>query len=75
MAMSKDQEKHLQHIKDTVCERIDKKYRAGVVEHGGNIWENSAGWFKQEKENEISDFLVYAVSEDDVRGGNEWLNK
>ena len=36
--MTTEQEKHLQHIKDEFCRRIDKKYRTGQKEHEGDLW-------------------------------------
>lgn len=36
--MTEEQEKHLQFIKDEFCEAVDKKYRAGQAEHGGDLW-------------------------------------
>lgn len=37
-AMTPDQEKHLQRIKDKFLAEVDKKYRNGQREHGGNLW-------------------------------------
>lgn len=31
-------EAHLQSIKDNFAEDVDKKYRAGQIEHGGDLW-------------------------------------
>jgi hypothetical protein len=36
--MTNEQEIHLEHLKKTFCARLDAKYRAGVREHGGNLW-------------------------------------
>ncbi len=38
MDMTPEQEAHLQEIKDFVCAQIDRKYRAGQKEHGGDLW-------------------------------------
>jgi hypothetical protein len=36
--MTEDQEVHLQKIKSWFVNNVDKKYRAGQKEHGGNLW-------------------------------------
>ena len=36
--MTQDQENHLAEIKRSFSEAVDKKYRAGQKEHGGNLW-------------------------------------
>jgi hypothetical protein len=60
--MTQEQENHLQSIKDKVCQLIDTKYRKGVAEHGGNLWEKPLDWFEKEIENEIVDLGVYFVT-------------
>lgn len=60
--MTSEHEEHLQSIKDKVCELIDVKYRIGVAEHGGNLWEKPLAFFEKEIENEMVDLLVYWVS-------------
>ena len=35
--MTDAHEQHLQQIKDKFVSEVDKKYRAGVKEHGGNL--------------------------------------
>lgn len=37
--MTPEQEKHLQEIKDNFVKEVDKKYRAGQKEHGGDLWD------------------------------------
>lgn len=37
--MTPEQEVHLQTIKDHFNKLVDKKYRSGQAEHGGNLWE------------------------------------
>jgi hypothetical protein len=37
--MEPEQEAHLARIKARVVGDIDAKYRAGQLEHGGNLWE------------------------------------
>jgi hypothetical protein len=36
--MDKAHETHLEKIKTTTLELIDKKYRQGQEQHGGNLW-------------------------------------
>lgn len=36
--MTPAQEKHLASIKKQFSKDLDKKYRAGQKEHGGNVW-------------------------------------
>ena len=37
--MTLQQEDHLTNLTRTVTASIDKKYRAGQAEHGGDLWE------------------------------------
>lgn len=39
--MNDAHEAHLKRIKDAICRDIDAKYRAGQLEHGGNLWQKS----------------------------------
>ncbi len=55
--MTEEQEKHLQFIKDEFCEAVDKKYRAGQKEHGGDLWLKK-GMLNFALE-EITDLYVY----------------
>lgn len=57
--MTQLQELHLQQLKDEFCEMLDAKYRAGVKEHGGNIWDMTPEQLKKEAYNEIIDLWVY----------------
>lgn len=36
--MTPEQEAHLQLIKDSFVSAVDKKYRHGQQEHGGDLW-------------------------------------
>lgn len=63
--MTVDQEVHLKRIKDWICEKIDKKYRAGQKEHGGDLWKKPAVFdFLLE---EVIDLVVYAKTLQDQR--------
>jgi hypothetical protein len=55
--MTPEQEKHLQSIKDKFCADVDKKYRKGQIEHGGNLWLKE-GMLEMAME-EITDLYVY----------------
>lgn len=37
--MTDQQEKHLTDIKAFFVDAVDKKYRKGQAEHGGNLWD------------------------------------
>ena len=37
--MSPEQESHLARIKQKTLQLLDRKYRKGQAEHGGNLWE------------------------------------
>jgi len=39
--MTEVQEHHLRTVKERFAELVDKKYRAGQVEHGGNLWQKN----------------------------------
>ena len=58
--MTTKQEEHLQHIKDEFCKRMDKKYRIGQNEHGGDIWLKT-GIIDMAIE-EIDDLQVYLIT-------------
>jgi hypothetical protein len=58
--MTDEQEAHLQRVKDWICEKIDKKYRAGQQEHGGDLWKKAA--VLDFLIDEVVDQVVYAES-------------
>lgn len=55
--MTKEQEDHLRDIKYNLLTDLDKKYRAGQIQHGGNIWEKQ-GMIGNAIE-EVLDLAVY----------------
>lgn len=55
--MTPEHEAHLAHLKKEICADLDAKYRAGQVEHGGNIWEKP-GMLEHAIE-EVLDMCVY----------------
>jgi hypothetical protein len=36
--MTTQQEEHLKKVKDSFSNEVDRKYRAGQAQHGGNLW-------------------------------------
>lgn len=62
--MTSAQEAHLQRIKDHVCERIDRKYRRGQEEHGGDLWITNC---LEEVLDELADAMVYAETAKEQR--------
>lgn len=57
--MTKDQEDHLYEIQQSFLEEVDSKYRAGVIEHGGNLWDHDLSFFVGELMKEAIDLYVY----------------
>lgn len=57
--MTPEQEAHLQAIKDKIVARIDKKYRRGQADHGGNLWARPAF---PDMADEVTDFNTYFVT-------------
>jgi len=55
--MTPEHEAHLEHLKAEFCKDLDAKYRAGQIEHGGNIWEKP-GMLEHAIE-EVLDMAVY----------------
>ena len=55
--MTPEHEAHLAHLKSEIAKDIDAKYRAGQIEHGGNIWEKP-GMLEHAIE-EVLDMAVY----------------
>ena len=58
MGMTTEQEKHLAFIQKKFAEALDTKYRQGVEEHGGNIWDKQ-DMLMDEMMFEILDLWVY----------------
>ena len=55
--MTRDQEKHLQGIKNRFDDEVDTKYRAGQVEHGGDLF-RKPGMMRNLRA-EVLDLVVY----------------
>ncbi len=56
--MTEAQEAHLDGIKGRTSVALDRKYRKGQAEHGGNLW-RKPGVFSM-LDAEVIDFVVYA---------------
>ena len=57
--MTNDQEQHLQRAKDAFVSAVDEKYRAGVKEHGGNLWQHPPHWLLDQAMQECVDQWAY----------------
>lgn len=55
--MTNEQEAHLRDIKYNILNDLDRKYRAGQREHGGDVWKKS-GMIDNAIE-EVLDLAVY----------------
>jgi hypothetical protein len=67
--MTDDQEAHLASTIGEFTRRADAKYRAGVQEHGGNLWEHSPEWLIEQAMLECLDQWVYLkTARDSLRG-------
>lgn len=60
--MTHEQELHLRIIKDQFSQDVDAKYRGGVREHGGNLWEKSPLELTEEAMKEAVDQYVYLAT-------------
>jgi hypothetical protein len=60
--MTLEQELHLRTIKEQFAADVDAKYRAGVREHGGNLWEMPTVELIDEAMKEAVDQYVYLAT-------------
>ena len=60
--MTKAQEDHIYDLKAEFNHRMPKKYRAGALEHGGNIWDMSIDTLIDEAISEAIDQYVYLMT-------------
>ena len=58
-APTKSDLQHISHIQSEFDELVDQKYRAGIQEHGGHLWEKP---LDAEALNEAIDQVVYLVT-------------
>ena len=76
--MTTQQEQHLANIKEDFAREVEKKYRAGQAQHGGNLWlkKNIIDMIKEEAvdqyvyacslKTQIENQTVYSVTEKDI---------
>jgi len=57
--MSNEQEAHLKRIKSNFVSKVDKKYREGQKEHGGDLMHNNALALIDKAIDEAVDQVVY----------------
>ena len=57
--MTPEQEAHLQHIKETFAADVDKKYRKGQAEHGGDLFRKCDVKLVEDALEEVMDAVVY----------------
>jgi hypothetical protein len=55
-------EDHLASIQDEAWELIDRKYRAGQAEHGGDLWKLPKGELLDSAIDEAIDQVVYLLT-------------
>lgn len=60
--MTRDQERHLQSIKDEFLKRVDQKYRKGQKEHGGNLFDYARLDLVENTIDEAIDMVTYLLS-------------
>ena len=60
--MTPEQELDLKTNNEDFCERADTKYRAGQVEHTGNLWEMGAYQALNNAKDEIVDMWQYVMT-------------
>ena len=60
--MTPAQEMHLSSIKRRAVELIDRKYRRGQAEHGGDLWDLSVEALVADAIDEAVDQLVYLLT-------------
>lgn len=60
--MTEDQEAHLRWLKLRFAELADAKYRKGVQEHGGNLWEKGIEYFINAAIDEAIDQVTYLLT-------------
>ena len=57
--MTDDQENHLNRLANAFSVRVREKYEKGVLEHGGNLWDNPPEKILEFAMEEVEDLWVY----------------
>lgn len=73
MSMTIEQEDHLRNLKYDFLHAVDAKYRAGQLEHGGDLWKKP-GVLEMAME-EVIDMYVYLHVLRQQRDNPEIINK
>lgn len=60
--MTKEQEDHLQRVKDQFTNLVDVKYRLGQGKHGGDLFHNSTVFYLDAAIAEAIDQVVYLLT-------------
>lgn len=60
--MEPNQENHLQYLKDEFAQMVDKKYRKGQQEHGGDLFDKTPVGLIECAIEEAIDLVVYLVT-------------
>jgi hypothetical protein len=71
MSMTSEQEAHLKRIKANFSSKVDKKYREGQKEHGGDLMHNNALAIIDMTISEAVDQVVYLETLREVIVGKE----
>jgi hypothetical protein len=71
--MNQEHEAHLQRILAAVTHDIDRKYRAGQLEHGGELWKKPR--MLENAIDEVLDLAVYLYTLKEQRDGAMTLLK
>lgn len=62
MPLTPEQRTHLQDVINTFNNRVTAKYKAGVEEHGGNLWDNDSLRLIEMAIDEAVDQVVYLTT-------------
>lgn len=60
--ITKAQLDHLHQLIEEFHKIMEPKYKAGAIEHKGNIWEKSDEWLEEQETMEIIDLAVYRLT-------------
>jgi Rod binding domain-containing protein len=62
LEMTKEQEEHLAEVETIFIEMLDKKYRKGAHEHGGNLWDMGVEELLENALDEAIDQVTYLAT-------------
>lgn len=61
-SMTPDQETHLANLKARFTQQLDRKYRQGQLQHGGNLWDMTPERLLDEAIQEAIDQYTYLMT-------------